>query len=240
MKYFAEQDRKFTDMGDIKSYHSVYPVVCPTADTEWGPVIRFDSKVLLPGKQEIQNFIGYPLQVIRVMISGNADYYDSYGFRATLSENDTMVVNTGHTSLQSVLHNTDDCADNEFLEIWLLSAHEHKNCVYYSGSLNEKTGHLYTILNNLGNGQEDDSEHGKRLQTGAFEAGTTYKVETITEGHTIILFVFNGEMTANGQVLGYRDAVIFKNEAYIYLAFTKLTKLFMIELGDNKRKDPIS
>jgi redox-sensitive bicupin YhaK (pirin superfamily) len=229
MKYVAEQDRKFTDMGDVKIYHSVYPMVYPPVDSEWGPVIRFDNKVLLPGKQEVEHFIGSPIQIIRVAINGAADYYDSWGYRTVLNEQDTLAVNTDNGLLSTVLHNTDNCADTELLEIWLLSDDNEKDYKFHSSPANRTKGKFYTMISK--DSERDKTQQDKWLRLGAFTEGSTYTIADISEGHTIILFVFNGEVAANGQQLSYRDTAIFHGDNRIVLEFGKSTNLFMMELG---------
>lgn len=207
MRYIAEQNRKFTDMGGVKISHAIYPVVYPPVATGWGTVIRFDNKVMKAGRQEIQNFTGSPMQIIRIVISGSAAYYDSTGYSTVLNQDDVLVVNPGNGALQSVLYNSDDGLENELLEIWLKSN---------SNGLN----HILHTLNS------DNSGLG-RIK---FKAGTSYDITGSKKTHSIILSILCGAVLANGQYLNYGDVAIFSLENPIHLEFERSADVFQIEV----------
>jgi redox-sensitive bicupin YhaK (pirin superfamily) len=230
MIYITEQDRKFTDMGGVKIYHSIYPIRYRSKDTAWGPIIRFDNKVLPPGHQEVQHFIGSPVQIIRVAINGTTDYYDSCGYRTVLSEQDSLVINSGVDIMSAVLQNTDDQIDTELLEIWLSSSNDETSCRFHSWPVNRKKGIFYTTMLNYSDTGNVDQQQKKMLYMGSFNAGTNHAIASATEGNIIILFVFNGELIANGQRLGYRDTVIFSGDANIQLDFETDCNLFILEI----------
>ena len=229
MKYVAEQDRKFTDMGGVKIYHSIFPVKFSPDDNAWGPVIRFDNKVLLPGRQEVQHYIGSPIQVLRIAINGSVDYFDSWGYRTVLGEQDTLSVISGKEILSAALQNNDDQADVELLEIWLLSGHKERSYRFHSGPASREKGKFYTVISD--DEKDEDEQQKKSLKIGTFNAGQNLMLNDIAEGQRIILFVFNGELSANGQQLHYRDTIIFSQGNSVALEFKKDTNLFLMEIG---------
>jgi redox-sensitive bicupin YhaK (pirin superfamily) len=231
MKYVAEQDRKFTDMGGVKIYHSIFPVKFSPDDKAWGPVIRFDNKVLLPGRQEVQHFIGSPIQVLRIAINGSVDYFDSWGYRTVLGEQDTLSVISGKEILSAVLQNNDDQTDTELLEIWLLSNQDERSYQFHSGPASREKGKFYTVISNDDKDENDQPQQKKSLRIGTFNAGQNYTIHEIPDGQRLILFVFNGEVSANGQQLNYRDTIIFSKDSSISLDFKKDTNLFLMEIG---------
>ena len=232
MKYVAEQDRKFTDMGGVKIYHSIFPIrLSPTENKTWGPVIRFDNKVLLPGRQEVQHFIGKPIQILRVAINGSVDYFDSWGYRTILGEQDALLVDSGKDILSAVIQNNDDQADTELLEIWLLSDEDENTYQFHSGPASREKGKFYTLISTEESLDNDQLRGKMSVRIGTFSAGVTETIHDIADGHQIILFVFNGEVIANGQQLNYRDTAIFSNDSSIALEFKKETNLFLMEIG---------
>ncbi|RFZ85128.1 hypothetical protein DYU05_05875 [Mucilaginibacter terrenus] len=231
MKYVAEQDRKFTDMGGVKIYHAIFPIqLSPTDDTTWGPVIRFDNKVLLPGRQEVQHFIGKPIQILRIAINGSVDYFDSWGYRTILGEQDALLINSGKDILSAVIQNNDDQADTELLEIWLLSNADEKTYQFHSGPVSREKGKFYTLISAGDDSDNHQLQQKIAIRIGTFNTGLTETIRDIAEGHRIILFVFNGEVIANGQQLKYRDTAIFSGEASITMEFKKDTNLFLMDL----------
>ncbi len=230
MKYVAEKNRKFTDMGGVKTYHSLYPVVYPPANTGWGQVIRFDNKMMSPGGQEVENYVGAPMQIIRMMLNGSADYFDSSGYRTVLNGHDTLLVNPGTELLQSVIHSSGENDEAEFLEIWLSSAVNDKMYEFHSAPSQPENGRFYTLM-----APETDSVGNRKswLRIGTFEARTTFEIEATTPAKNIILFVLNGGLTANGQYLSYRDTAIFSTDNAIKMKFEKPTTLCMLETGNN-------
>jgi hypothetical protein len=207
MKYIAEQNRKFTDMGGVKISHAIYPIVYPPETTGWGTVIRFDNKTMQGGRQEIQNFTGSPIQIIRIVISGTAAYYDSTGYSTVLNQDDVLVVNSGNGALQSVLYNSEDGQENELLEIWLTS----------------NTNSLNHILKTL-------SSHNSGLGRTKFKAGSSYDITGSKTGNSIILSIICGTVLANGNYLNYGDVAIFSLENPIHLEFEKPADVFQIEV----------
>lgn len=227
MKYVAEQDRKFTDMGRVKIHHSIYPVVYPVCDNCWGPVIRFDNKQILAGGQEVQSFVGSPLQIIRMMINGTATYYDSAGYRTVLGNNDILSINTGNEVLQSVLDNADPTEDNELIEMWLQSDDPQQKYEFHSGPVKRETGHFYTLVAPGQTGNENDAQK-IWLRIGQFAQGHSYEIKDLPSGHSAIFFVLNGLAIANGNRLAYRDAIIFCGED-IRLEFESAADIFLME-----------
>jgi redox-sensitive bicupin YhaK (pirin superfamily) len=228
MKYVAEQDRKFTDMGGVKIHHSIYPVVYPVSDNGWGPVIRFDNKHILAGGQEVQCFAGNPVQIVRMMVNGTASYYDSTGYRAVLNNNDILLINTGNEALQSVLNNAEETEDNELIEIWLQSGEPEKKYAFHSGPAKRETGRFYTLIAL----EQTNSENGGQkigLRIGSFAGGGNHEIKDLPAGHSVILFILNGSVTANGSRLAYRDTVIFC-EADVSLEFERAADIFLMEI----------
>ncbi len=236
MKYVAEQDRKFTDMGGVKIYHSIFPVRMKPEDNAWGPVIRFDNKVLLPGRQDVQHFIGSPVQVLRIAINGEADYFDSWGYRTVLGEQGILAIDTGNEILSSVTQNNDDQTDTELLEIWMLPGQEESSYQFHSGPVGREKGKFYTVVFTDEKENANGKNQKKWLRIGTFKAGANHTISAITAGHLLIFFVFNGEVTANGCQLDYRDTVIFSGEASIFLEFNKDTNLFLMEIGKEEQR----
>ena len=227
MKYVAEQDRKFTDMGGVKIYHSLYPVVYPVSDNGWGPVIKFDNKHILAGGQEVQSFVGSPVKVIRMMINGTASYYDSTGYRTVLSNNDILSIAAGNEVLESVLDNAEETEDNELIEIWLQSDDTDKKYEFHSSPAKRETGRFYTLIAQEQTAKEDAKK--KWLRIGSFAKGSGYEIKNGQAGHSVILFVLNGSLIANGNRLAYRDTIIFCGED-INLEFESPADIFLMEM----------
>jgi len=232
MKYVAEQDRKFTDMGGVKIHHSIYPVVYPVSDNGWGPVIRFDNKHILAGGQEVQCFAGNPVQIVRMMVNGTASYYDSSGYRAVLNNNDILLINTGNEALQSVLNNAEETEDNELIEIWLQSEDPEKKYEFYSAPPKRETGRFYNLIALEQTSSENDGQK-IGLRIGSFAGGGNHEIIKQPAGHSVILFVLNGSVTANGSRLAYRDTMIFC-DSEINLEFERAADIFLMEVETAK------
>lgn len=228
MKYLAEQCRKFVDMGSIKIHHSIYPVVYPPVKSVWGNIIRFDDKVMLPGKQEIQNFTASPMHVIRILINGSVEYYDSTGYGHTLNEQDTLLVSVGKNTLQSTLYNANETEESEILEIWIDADSESKGHCFNPVQKNQKEGRLYELMS-LSQPQDHVSEQVvRKLKRGNFAAGTSLRLNRETSEDILVVFVLSGQLSANGYTLGFRDTGIFSMENEALLQFEKNTDLIIL------------
>lgn len=225
MKYVAEQDRKFTDMGGVKIHHSIYPVVYPVGENGWSPVIKFDNKHILAGGQEVQSFVGSPVLVIRILISGTIAYYDSTGYRTVLTNNDILSVNTGNELLQSVLNNADEAEDSELIEIWLESGNFNRKYEFHSDLAKRGAGRFCTLT---------APEQGERqkiwLRVGSFAQGDSYEINDQPDGCSVLLFVVTGLVNANSNKLAYRDTAFFCGEA-ISLEFESAADIFLLVMG---------
>jgi redox-sensitive bicupin YhaK (pirin superfamily) len=228
MKYVAEQDREFTDMDGVKIYRSICPPANYPVETIWGPIIRFDNKVLLPGRQDVEHFTDIPIQVIRIAINGITHYYDSWGYKTALGEQDILEVNSGKDTMSATLQNMDDQTETELLEIWLSSNNNERSCQFHSLPINRENGRFYNMIST--NAENGEPQQKKWLHMGFFVKGTSHTLNKITQGNLIILFVFNGSLTANNQQLLYRDTAIFSHDASIQLHFKKDTNLLMMEI----------
>jgi len=222
MKYVAEQHRKFTDMGGVKIHHSIYPVIYPVAGNCWNPIIKFDSKQILAGSQEAQSFVGSPVQIIRMIINGTIAYYDSTGYRTLLTTTDSLLVSPGNEVLQSVLDNSEEGEDAELIEIWLQSAAADKKHEFHSGPAKLETGLIHTVIT-----PNQNDKTG--LQVASFAPGDNYEMKGLSADHSVLLFVLNGLVTANGNRLGYRDTIIFCGED-IKLEFESAAHIFMMKM----------
>jgi redox-sensitive bicupin YhaK (pirin superfamily) len=229
MKYLAEQDRKFTDMGGVKIHHSIYPVVYPVGENGWSPVIMFDNKHILAGGQEVQSFVGSPVLVIRILISGTIAYYDSTGYRTVLTNNDILSVNTGNEVLQSVLNNADEAEDSELIEIWLESGNVNRKYEFHSNLAKRETGRFYTLT--APEQTEMESEGQKVwLGAGSFAQGDNYEIKAQPGGCSVLLFVVTGLVNANTNRLAFRDTAIFCDEV-ISLEFESAADIFLMVMG---------
>jgi redox-sensitive bicupin YhaK (pirin superfamily) len=228
MKYIAEQSRKFIDMGEVKTYHSIYPVVYPPNQSSWGNIIRFDDKVMLPGKQETQNFTLSSIHVIRVLINGSAEYYDSTGYGHTLNEQDTLLVNGGKNSLQSTLYNANETDECELLEIWIDADSETKEHRFSPATKNQKEGELYDLMSMSAQNDHINGYIVRKLKRGNFAEGTSLRLIRETKEDTLIVFVLSGKLSVNGYTLGFRDAGVFTSENEVLLQFEKNTDLIIL------------
>ncbi|OOQ57832.1 pirin family protein [Mucilaginibacter pedocola] len=220
MRFIREQDRKFVDMGNVKNHQMIFPVVYPVADDRWGPVVRFDNKSLVPGGQELQNFAGSPLLVIRIMISGTATYFDTAGNRVVMHSEDALMVNAGKGALQATLHNTDDTYEDDLLEIWLHMPERDSMFHFQVASFQREKGQLYLLTAP----EKQDTE----MRRGLFGPGSVYVLEPSAERRNVVIFLISGTLNINGRVLSYRDTVMLEADGPLTMKFDRMSEIFLI------------
>ncbi|TWR24397.1 hypothetical protein FPZ43_18395 [Mucilaginibacter pallidiroseus] len=220
MKFIREQERKFVDMGNVKNHQMIFPVVYPAEGGHWGPVVRFDNKTLVPGGQDIQNFAGSPLQVVRVMISGTATYFDTAGNRVVMHSGDALMVNAGKGALQATLHNTDEKQEDDLLEIWLNMPVPESMFHFQLASIQREEGWLYPL----------GFSEGLTIQLwrGIFGSGSSYTLQPSSDIRYVVIFLLEGGLTINGRALAYRDTVVLKADAPLEMNFDITSEIFLM------------
>ena len=234
MKQITEQNRKFIDMVDLKVYHSIYPVIFSPGNSDWGCIIRFDDKIILPGKRDIQNFSGSSLLIVRMLINGSAVYHDATGYRKVLKENDVLVVAYGEEGIQSTYFNFNETDENEFLEIWFKAEASGKRRHFYPANASEKVIDILDIPAHMD--YTIDLAKDSWLWRGTIAKNTDHVITQTSTDDSIVLFVLSGSMTVNHVDLNYRDAIILSLTDVINIHFERETDLLIIQMRRNKEE----
>jgi redox-sensitive bicupin YhaK (pirin superfamily) len=233
MKQIAETDRKFIDMIDLKVHHSIFPVKFPPTDTEWGNIFRFDDKIILPGRQDIQNFTGSPILMVIILISGAAAYYDSTGYRKVLKENDTLLASYGNDGVQTIIFNFNENEENEFLEILLTTDSTERRRQFFPARVSEVDEAKLSFSIPSLNDDSIDLNTDSWLWRGRFVGDSDHVIDQTSLNDNLILFVLSGSMTVNSRPMTYRDGMSLSLKEKITIHFEKETDLLIIQLPDN-------
>ncbi|WP_143020915.1 hypothetical protein [Mucilaginibacter gossypii] len=219
-------------MGDLKVFHSIYPTTYPNEAIKWGQIVRFDDKTIMPGRQEIQNFIGIPMLIIRLIINGSGAYYDSTGYRKILRERDTLVVGYDESTVQSIFYNYDETQEAELLEIWLMSKSNERIRLF--DTLTETRDGNFNEASDAPSIGPDSIllQDGHWLRRSTFKRNSDHKIEGGIYD-SIIVFVLSGTVIANSIRLGFRDGIMLSMNDTVDLYFEEDTDLLLIQLNAN-------
>ncbi|TGE13973.1 pirin family protein [Hymenobacter elongatus] len=147
------------------------------------------------------------MEIISVMLAGRMNHIDSMGYKEEVATDSVQIMSAG-SGLRHEEHNIGDDEVN-FLQIWIEPKLQNVTPRYQKRSfpVAKRKNQLTTIVSN-----EEGQAHcwinqNARVSLGYYEAGQTVDYPLNPVNKCVFVFVMDGALTVNGQLVEKRDSI---------------------------------
>ncbi len=198
--------RGHADHGWLNSYHTFSFASYQNPERMHFGVLRvLNDDQVAPGK----GFGTHPhdnMEIISIPLEGDLEHKDSMGNTATIKAGDVQVMSAG-TGIYHSEYNKNSDKEVKFLQIWIFPNKRNVEPRYDQISIRdiEQKNKFYQVLS------PNPEESGVWIHQdawfhlGNFDTGVSDTYNVKKEGNGVYVFVLEGEVEINGQVLSKRD-----------------------------------
>ncbi|TGE25913.1 pirin family protein [Hymenobacter aquaticus] len=173
------------------------------------------------------------MEIISVMLAGRMNHIDSMGYREEVATDSVQIMSAG-SGLRHEEHNIGDDEVN-FLQIWIEPKLQNVTPRYQKRSFpaEKRRNQLTAIVSN-----EEGTAHvwinqNAKLSLGYFDAGQTVSYSLNPLNKCVFVFLMEGEVKVNGQLLNQRDSIGLWDTDSVIIACGELSKFIVIEAPIN-------
>lgn len=173
------------------------------------------------------------MEIITIPLEGGLTHRDSLGNEATVSFGEVQVMSAG-TGVQHSEMNASTTEQAKTLQLWIFP--EQQNVIpRYDQKGFDLEANRNTLVNIV---SPQDKNNGNALwihqqaflHLGVFDTGVFFNYDTKIPGNGIYLFLIEGELAINDQVVNERDAFGAVEFESLAITTTKPSKIFIIEV----------
>ena len=194
------------DLGWLKSYHSFsFGGYYNPERMNFGALRVLNDDTVAGGK----GFGEHPhdnMEIISIPLKGGLKHHDSMDNTAVISDGDIQVMSAG-TGIFHEEHNDDKHDEVKFLQIWIYPNVRNVEPRYDQLTLNKADRH--NKLQQVLSPNRDDAGvwiyQNSWFHLGNFDKGLSTEYQLKAKGNGVYVFVLNGSVEINGQVLNTRD-----------------------------------
>jgi redox-sensitive bicupin YhaK (pirin superfamily) len=149
------------------------------------------------------------MEIISIPLSGDLEHKDSMGNTGVIRENDVQIMSAGTGIRHSEYNKNADKLVN-FLQIWVFPKEKNIKPRYDQRTLKaeDRANKLQVIVSP--DGTSDDSvkiNQDAWFNLGTLDKGTNVNYQLHDKSHGVYVFVIDGDVTVNGQVLNKKDGL---------------------------------
>ena len=147
------------------------------------------------------------MEIISIPLKGDLAHRDSAGHHQIIRAGDVQIMSAG----SGIAHSEYNHSENEevnFLQIWVFPKERNIKPRYEQKTfqLSERQNRFQTVVSPEKNGETLWINQDAYFSLGHFDAGQKTEYSICKKGNGIYLFVVEGEIEINGDILGRRDA----------------------------------
>lgn len=231
--YHPETTRSFRDLGSVKlyqSFHSYYP---PAPNRRpLGAMIALDNLSYMPGNSETCTFPLQHIEVFSLVLAGTVISKDNTGSRHVLTQDTVQLLSAG-SGTEITKFNGSFTEEADLLQIWFTPETQDGETNYQEiKSCAENQFQLLVSPDGERNSMKIKQQVW--ISRGTFEAEAQHTYHKNNEENDVYLFVLQGQATAGGQILNYRDGLAISGKEPVVVLFKQSTDLLVIELSHYK------
>lgn len=232
---FPAAERGHKDIGWLQSnFFFSFSDYANPAKSSFGTVFAFNDDYLRQGK----GFGTHPhinMEIISIMLKGSMNHKDSMGYSNVVHEDWVQIMSAG----SGLFHEEYNVGEEEvnFLQIWILPKQQNIRPRYQwrHFSKDKRRNALKTIISG-----EEGLEHcwinqNSKLSLGLYDEAQTVNYSFNPVNKCLFLFVAEGSITLNGQVVGKRDAIGIWDTASVDIQTAAKTEFLLIETPVNQK-----
>lgn len=147
------------------------------------------------------------MEIISIPLEGDLEHKDSIGNKTVIKEGDVQIMSAG-TGVEHSEYNKSQDKEVKFLQIWIVPKTKNTSPRYDQISLKniEKVNQFFQILSP---NKEDEGvwlNQDAWFNMGNFDKGSSDNYIIKKEGNGVYVFVLEGEIEINSEILSKRDA----------------------------------
>lgn len=225
------ETRGYADHGWLNSHHSFSFASYQNPERMNFGVLRVLNDDVV---SEARGFGTHPhrnMEIISIPLEGDLQHMDNMGNSTVIREGDVQVMSAG-TGIQHSEYNKNKDRPVKFLQIWILPNKIDVEPRYDQISLRdiEKKNELYQILSPNPKDQGVWIHQDAWFHLGDFEQGVKSKYSLMNKENGVYVFVLEGKLEINGQLLGKRDACGFWDLSQLDITVLSPAKILLMEV----------
>lgn len=175
------------------------------------------------------------MEIITIVLEGELEHRDSMGNGSVIKAGEIQVMSAG-TGIHHSEYNPSEENDTKLLQIWIFP--NEKNVIPSYGqakfSEDDLKGNLLNVVSPFGNGNKLEINQNSWLSLGLINSGNDLKYQLKSKNNGVYVFVINGNIEVETEILNERDAVCIENiESEINLKTKSDSKILIIEIPNN-------
>lgn len=225
------ETRGHADHGWLKSFHSFSFANYHNPERMNFGVLRVlnDDKVAAG-----QGFGQHPhsnMEIISIPLKGNLEHKDSLGNTTVIKEGDVQIMSAG-TGVYHSEFNKSNIEEVKFLQIWVIPKTPNVTPRYDQITINELAvkNSFYQILSPIPDDQGVWIHQDAWFSLGDFEADTSSIYTLNNNRNGVYLFVLEGEIVVENQLLEKRDGFGIWEAEEIHLSASANSKVLLMEV----------
>lgn len=231
-KYYPADDRGYADHGWLKATHSFsFARYYDPEKVQFGALRVLNDDIIAPG----MGFGTHPhdnMEIITIILDGSLAHKDSMGHTQTIEPNEVQVMSAG-TGIEHSEFNANRDREVNVLQSWIFPEKVNVEPRYDQTTFpeEERINKWQTLVSPI-----DKDDPGLKIHQQAWiyrtklEEGNTVLHDFHTSEHGGYIFVIDGSVTVNGQVLNKRDAYGVMDMSNIQLDATKDSDVLLYEV----------
>ena len=174
------------------------------------------------------------MEIISIPLEGDLEHKDSMGNVAIIKEGDVQVMSAG-TGIYHSEYNKNSDEQVKFLQIWLFPNKRNVDPRYDQISIRDiaKENTFYQVLSPNNEDQGVWIHQDAWFNIGEFKKGSGDSYALNKSGNGLYLFVIDGEVEADGELLTKRDGMGVWNTSSINVNATQDAKVLLMEVPMN-------
>ena len=227
-------DRGFASHGWLQSYHSFsFADYWNPEKIQFGMLRVLNDDVVKPG-------MGFGthghdnMEIVSIPLSGSLAHKDSTGTAEIIRTHDVQIMSAG-TGIRHSEFNASDKENVNFLQIWIYPKEKNIKPRYDQKTYRpeDRINQLLPVVSPKQSAETLWINQDAYFLLGNFEAGknTSYTISKPNNG--VYLFVINGVVRVNGEILNKRDASGIYETEKLDISFLELSEILIIDVPMN-------
>lgn len=229
MKIYKASDRGYFDFGWLKTFHSFsFGSYYNKERMNFGALRVLNDDRVEAG----QGFSTHPhknMEIITIVLKGELAHKDSMGNTSAIKPGEVQVMSAGTGILHSEFNNKKDEAV-ELLQIWIIPNKMEVTPRYQQIQLTQPKDQFEQILSPNQNDAGVWIHQDAWFFLGKFDAKKTVKHNVKNVQNGLYIFVVDGEIMVEGNILSTRDAITFTDKQEISINTNEQSHILIIEV----------
>ncbi len=227
--YYKADQRGHENHGWLNAYHSFsFANYYDPEKIHFGALRVLNDDTIAPG----EGFGTHPhdnMEIITILLSGALEHQDSMGNHGVIRNGEIQVMSAG-TGIQHSEFNHNKDQELKLLQIWVYPNQQNVEPRYDQISLPQKENELIQIVSPDKNDDGVWIHQNAWFHLGNLNSGWNCNYTLKGNNHGVFIFVIEGKIEINNQVLGKRDALSVSETNHFQIRALNDSKILLMEV----------